>query len=382
MQSDGTDSPGMQSLTWADSPTPDLVQPGGPRHQRVPIAGETGPGVQRELMARALAYLFAAGSLITLVLYAVLPHPEASTPGMLAVVLLALAVGVGLEIGAELIPQRAYPWVVAGGSALIGAAVYFRGSPTAAHALFYLWVACFSFYFFSRGVALAEVAFAGGTYAVALARCLAPARAWARALAGHARHAARRRDPDHRPPAPDRRDDRGALERGAHRPRSPGSSTAAGSRRPSSSSSSGPAAAATRSACWSATSTTSSRSTTATATTAATSRSSAAERHPERRQRRIDTVARLGGEEFALLVPDADDHDAYMLAERLRMSPRGRSSPSQEVPITISFGIASFPAHGESYEALLGAADDALYAAKELGRDRTVIYQPRGARAS
>src|SRR5207244_3296201 len=93
----------------------------------------------------------------------------------------------------------------------------------------------------------------------------------------------------------------------------------------------------------------------------------------ERRKRRIDTVARLGGEEFALIVPEADDHAAYMLAERLRTALREDSSDGPG-PVTISFGVASFPAHGDSYGSLLGAADDALYAAKELGRDRTVIY--------
>jgi diguanylate cyclase (GGDEF)-like protein/putative nucleotidyltransferase with HDIG domain len=372
MQSDGTDSPGMQSLTWADSPTPDLVQPGGPRHQRVPIAGETGLGVQRELMARALAYLFAAGSLITLVLYAVLPHPEASTPGMLAVVLLALAVGVGLEIGAELIPQRAYPWVVAGGSALIGAAVYFRGSPTTAHAFFYVWVACFSFYFFSRGVALAEVAFAGGTYAVVLAGVSHPPEhgleLWLVTLCtllvtGILITGLRRRidemieglssaaRTDVLTGLLNRRGFEEAFNLELERARRGGHTLSVlvgdldnfkhvndryGHYR-------GDVALRQTSDIL------------------------------ERRQRRFDTVARIGGEEFALLVPDADDHDAYVLAERLRMSLRDVFA-SQEVPITISFGIASFPAHGEAYEALLGAADDALYAAKELGRDRTVIY--------
>ena len=44
------------------------------------------------------------------------------------------------------------------------------------------------------------------------------------------------------------------------------------------------------------------------------------------------------------------------------------------VPITFSFGIAGYPHHGTDIDALLGAADRALYTAKELGRDRTVIY--------
>ena len=62
-----------------------------------------------------------------------------------------------------------------------------------------------------------------------------------------------------------------------------------------------------------------------------------------------------------------------MLAERLRVALR-EEFEGEEVPLTISFGVASFPAHGKSRQDLLGAADDALYAAKELGRDRTVIY--------
>ena len=44
------------------------------------------------------------------------------------------------------------------------------------------------------------------------------------------------------------------------------------------------------------------------------------------------------------------------------------------MPLTISFGVACIPPHGKSRQELLGAADDALYAAKELGRDRTVLY--------
>jgi diguanylate cyclase (GGDEF)-like protein/putative nucleotidyltransferase with HDIG domain len=92
-----------------------------------------------------------------------------------------------------------------------------------------------------------------------------------------------------------------------------------------------------------------------------------------RRKRRIDTVARLGGEEFALLVPDSSDSDSYMLAERLRAAIGDEFSAGPE-HLTISFGVATYPDHGDSYEALLGAGDDALYAAKELGRDRSVIF--------
>jgi diguanylate cyclase (GGDEF)-like protein/putative nucleotidyltransferase with HDIG domain len=85
-------------------------------------------------------------------------------------------------------------------------------------------------------------------------------------------------------------------------------------------------------------------------------------------KRRIDLAARIGGEEFALLATDSDEHGAYMLAERIRTE-----IEESEHRLTVSFGIATFPLHGQSSEALLRAADQALYAAKRLGRNRTVI---------
>jgi diguanylate cyclase (GGDEF)-like protein/putative nucleotidyltransferase with HDIG domain len=327
---------------------------------------------RRELMARSLAYLLAAGSLITLVLFGLLPHPEASTAGVLTVAGLALAAGAAIEIGMALIPESAYPWLVAGGSALIGATVYFRSSGTTAHALFYLWVACYSFYFFGRGVAIAEVAFAAGTFAVALDLLPDPpahaVELWlvmlgtllvAGVLITGLRHriedmvsglasAART---DVLTGLLNRRGFEETFELELERARRGGHALSVlvgdldhfkqindrfGHHE-------GDVALARASEIL------------------------------EQRKRRIDTVARLGGEEFALIVPDADDHAAYMLAERLRTSVRD-AFKGEAVPVTISFGVASFPSQGDSYVTLLGAADDALYAAKELGRDRTVIY--------
>ncbi|MBX5469956.1 MAG: diguanylate cyclase [Thermoleophilaceae bacterium] len=90
-------------------------------------------------------------------------------------------------------------------------------------------------------------------------------------------------------------------------------------------------------------------------------------------KRRIDTVARLGGEEFALAVPDTDEHGAYVLADRLRRVVRSRFADGPG-PLTASFGVASFPRHGGTADELVRAADQAVYAAKQLGGDRTVIY--------
>jgi two-component system, cell cycle response regulator len=86
-----------------------------------------------------------------------------------------------------------------------------------------------------------------------------------------------------------------------------------------------------------------------------------------------DSVGRTGGEEFTLLIPDASEHDAFLAAERIR---RGVAAEFEgdPVPLTFSFGVASFPDHGASIDAVIEAADQALYAAKALGRNRTIIF--------
>ena len=88
-------------------------------------------------------------------------------------------------------------------------------------------------------------------------------------------------------------------------------------------------------------------------------------------KRRIDVAARIGGEEFALIAPDTDEHGAYVLADRLRREVREAFAQDG---LTVSLGIASYPKHGGTAEELLTGADRAVFAAKALGRDRTVIY--------
>ena len=96
-------------------------------------------------------------------------------------------------------------------------------------------------------------------------------------------------------------------------------------------------------------------------------------------KRRIDQAARIGGEEFALLLPETDERGAFIVAERLRRATH-RTFAEAAVPITISFGVASSPAHGSDPVSLLRAADRAMAAAKDLGSDRTVIYSDEVAR--
>ncbi len=93
----------------------------------------------------------------------------------------------------------------------------------------------------------------------------------------------------------------------------------------------------------------------------------------EEGRRQLDGVARVGGEEFALLLPDTDGHRALLVAERLR-SDLKREFCADLLPLTMSFGVASFPQHGETAGSLLRAADEALYAAKQSGCDRSVLH--------
>jgi diguanylate cyclase (GGDEF)-like protein len=91
-------------------------------------------------------------------------------------------------------------------------------------------------------------------------------------------------------------------------------------------------------------------------------------------KRGFDSAARVGGEEFAVLAPDCDAHGAYVLAERIRSAVHEALSGNvRGGPLTISFGISTFPLHGQSADGLLSTADQALYAAKRLGRNRSVI---------
>jgi len=88
--------------------------------------------------------------------------------------------------------------------------------------------------------------------------------------------------------------------------------------------------------------------------------------------RPMDAVCRYGGEELAVILPETDASGAGIVAERIRASvaesltttPQG-----DEIQVTVSIGFATFPQDGDTGSGLVKAADDALYAAKQEGRN-------------
>jgi diguanylate cyclase (GGDEF)-like protein len=91
-----------------------------------------------------------------------------------------------------------------------------------------------------------------------------------------------------------------------------------------------------------------------------------------------DVACRYGGEEFLLLMPDTTLENLQQRAEQLREDAKKLRVANQGElweSITISLGVAIFPQHGPTSEALLQVADDALYRAKSNGRDQVVMAE-------
>lgn len=89
--------------------------------------------------------------------------------------------------------------------------------------------------------------------------------------------------------------------------------------------------------------------------------------------RKDDIVGRFGGEEFIIVLPETNSEIAYKVAERLRKEIENIDKFPQK--ITMSFGVVSYPEIKAKFpEELIGFADDALYKAKELGRNRVVVF--------
>ena len=98
--------------------------------------------------------------------------------------------------------------------------------------------------------------------------------------------------------------------------------------------------------------------------------------------RAADIVCRYGGEEFILLMPQTTIEQASAAGEKLRKTVESFSFPGVARPVTISAGVASFPTDGDSRDALVSAADRALYAAKQGGRNRVIVASKQAASTS
>jgi diguanylate cyclase (GGDEF)-like protein/putative nucleotidyltransferase with HDIG domain len=316
-------------------------------------------------MARAAAFFYAASGLFGLLSVALPDTPVNDRSLLLAVSIASLAVAPALIAIYDRMPNAGFHVVLAAGSAAASVAVYAWGWHSSYGPLPYVWVILFAFYFFTLPAALLHLAFAAVGFAVALVAESPPGnhfdgwfattgtllavgmfvRVWRdRATNMIARlAAASERDP--LTGLLNRRSFEEAfdveLER-ARRAETPlslivGDLDAFSEVNVEQGEAAGDAALKR---------------------VARTIRTG---------KRRFDSAARIGGEEFAVLAAGTDEHGAYTLAERIRADIEAGDG------LSISFGIATFPLHGESPETLLHAADHALYAAKRLGRNRTVI---------
>ncbi|MCM8777992.1 MAG: GGDEF domain-containing protein [Candidatus Omnitrophica bacterium] len=94
--------------------------------------------------------------------------------------------------------------------------------------------------------------------------------------------------------------------------------------------------------------------------------------------RSTDLIYRYGGEEFTVLLPETDRKSAFIVAENLRriventvFEGEEKSRPGKK--ITVSIGVAEFPSDAQDRDNLIKMADEALYCAKQKGRNRVCI---------
>jgi len=92
--------------------------------------------------------------------------------------------------------------------------------------------------------------------------------------------------------------------------------------------------------------------------------------------RQVDLIGRYGGEEFVLALPDTDRNSAIAVAERIRQEVERHKFKAYDetIAMTISAGVATYPDNGDDVQVLIDKADQALYRAKEEGRNRVVSW--------
>ena len=91
--------------------------------------------------------------------------------------------------------------------------------------------------------------------------------------------------------------------------------------------------------------------------------------------RKTDILGRIGGEEFAMILPDTKLEDAFGLANKIKeeLANKELEIDGNKLHITVSIGLTSFTYEDKSYDTAIARADSALYKAKENGRNRVEI---------
>ncbi|HEY8304234.1 MAG TPA: diguanylate cyclase [Solirubrobacteraceae bacterium] len=331
----------------------------------------TGANFEISLLAKVLAVLFAAGATLATLTVA-LPHPASTNEiGQLAIIANAYLVAAVLHTQAARLPAWTMRLTLAWGSTLITGVAYFSGESPSPLVFFYLWVFLYASYFFTLRQAAAQILYVGVAYGALLAirSPIGGIPAWwfvgmgtllvgamvimsMRARLEHliARlYEAARTDPLTK--LSNRRGFREMLDLELERARRSGTpmgvlvgdlddfkdvNDRSGHQ----------------------------------VGDVALQRVASVLREGKRQ---VDSAARIGGEEFAIVLPDTERDGGFALAERLRQVVRDEFARDL-TPVTISFGLAIYPHHGETAASLLHAADEALYAAKESGRNRTVSH--------
>jgi diguanylate cyclase (GGDEF)-like protein/putative nucleotidyltransferase with HDIG domain len=324
------------------------------------------------LMARAGAALFAAGATVSLLALAFFRSPDANLIALLGLAGVSYGLALALWRHAPAISPRIAPAFGIAATLVVTSVIYFWGGDVAGvNVLYYLWVTLFAFYFYSRGQAtmqLGVIAVAYGAALVLRPPSSSAVQAWlvtvgslavAGVLVGTLKDSVQRLF--ERLSETVRRDDLTGLlnRRGFAEKLELEIERARRSQRPASVLIADPDALKDINDRFG---------------------QRAGDRTLSRlgallaeRKRKVDVVGRLDGGEFGLILPATDERGAFRVAERIR-SGVARSFEEESLALKVSFGIATFPTHGLTVEALMRAVDQALYAAKALGGDRCVIH--------
>jgi diguanylate cyclase (GGDEF)-like protein len=330
------------------------------------------PELQRGVIARTLAYLFGFGAILLGVTLMLPGAPGRDELALAVVAAIALLVAVGLLTSFDRTPMWVLILAPAAGSLLVGAVIRFAGpEASAAYALYFAWVVIAAANYLSRTATALHGIFAVAVYAAAiqiagpgpaptgvqLAMLAGTAAVAAYVMAGLAvrvRELVRRLEDDANTDPLTGLDNRRALHEQFKRELA----RAARSRRPL-------ALIVCDLDLFK-------RFNDAHGHLVGDDALRRVARVLDEITRQAETAARIGGEEFAVLAPDTDEPGAVALAERLRIA-IDREFADERPPLTISCGIAIHHPGRRAASDLFDAADQALYTAKEAGRNRVEV---------